>query len=81
MNLLIKQPLLHLFVRLDQHLVLPKLYKKKEELKQLCTTWISGSMRPFQIVTDPGFKSIIRACLDIGKKESRILVKKNHEYW
>ena len=41
--------------------------KKKEELKQLCTKWIAASMRPFQIVTDPGFKRIVQACIDIGK--------------
>jgi hypothetical protein len=78
MNLLIKHRLLHLFVHLDQRLVLQKLYqKKKEELKQLCTTWIAGSMRPFRIVTDPGFKRIIQACLDIGKKKNNKYFKQN----
>jgi hypothetical protein len=47
--------------------------KKKDELKQLFTTWIAGSMRPFQIVADPGFKPIVRACIDTGKN--------NHEYF
>jgi hypothetical protein len=41
--------------------------KKKEELKRLCTKWISGSMRSFQIVNDPGFKELTQLCLDIGK--------------
>jgi hypothetical protein len=46
------------------------LSKKKDELKQLCAKWIAGSMRPFQIVSDPGFAQIVQACLDIGKKNN-----------
>jgi hypothetical protein len=33
----------------------------------MCTKWIAGSMRPFQIVADPGFKELVQTCLDIGK--------------
>ena len=40
---------------------------KKEELKNLSTKWVAGSMRPFQIVGDPGFTCIIQACIDIGE--------------
>jgi hypothetical protein len=48
--------------------------KKKEELKQLCTKWIATSMRPFQIVSDPGFIRIVQACLDIGKTHFKVLL-------
>ncbi len=41
--------------------------KQKEEIKQLCAKWVAVSMRPFQIVSDRGFKNLIQVCLDIGK--------------
>jgi hypothetical protein len=40
--------------------------KKKEEIKKLCVQWIASSMRPFQIVSDPGLKQIIQASMNIG---------------
>jgi hypothetical protein len=40
---------------------------KKENLKKLCAQWVSSSMRPFQIVADPGFKRIVQESLNIGK--------------
>ena len=39
---------------------------KKDRLKELCAQWVSSSMRPFQIVADPGFKRIVQECLNIG---------------
>ncbi|CAM4844512.1 unnamed protein product [Rotaria magnacalcarata] len=41
--------------------------KKKEELTKLCSRWVAGSMRPFQIVADPGFICIAQACINIGQ--------------
>lgn len=41
--------------------------RRKEELKKICTKWIASSMRPFQIVTDPGFKEVVQICINIGK--------------
>jgi hypothetical protein len=43
------------------------LSKKKEDIKKLCANWVACSMRPFSIVTDPGFKRILQECLTIGK--------------
>jgi hypothetical protein len=41
--------------------------KKKDNLKKLCASWMASSMRPFSIVTDPGFKHILQECLTIGQ--------------
>jgi hypothetical protein len=41
--------------------------KKKDEIKRLCTKWISSSMRSFRIVNDPGFRELIQVCIDMGK--------------
>ncbi len=47
--------------------VIDKLIKKKKEnVKRLCAQWAATSMRPFQIVNDPGFRNIIQECLNIG---------------
>jgi hypothetical protein len=43
------------------------LSKKKEDITKLCASWVACSMRPFSIVTDPGFKRILQECLTIGK--------------
>ncbi|CAF2045445.1 unnamed protein product [Rotaria magnacalcarata] len=43
------------------------LSKKKEDIKKLCANWVACSMRPFSIVTDPGFKQILQECLTIGR--------------
>ncbi len=43
------------------------LSKKKEDMKKLCANWVACSMRPFSIVTDPGFKHILQECLTIGE--------------
>ena len=40
--------------------------KKKEEIKKLCVRWIASSMRPFQIVSDPGLRQIVQASMNIG---------------
>jgi hypothetical protein len=40
--------------------------KKKENIKRLCAQWAATSMRPFQIVDDPGFKQILQECLNTG---------------
>jgi hypothetical protein len=42
------------------------LTRKKEEMKKLCVRWIASSMRPFQIVSDPGLKQIIQASINLG---------------
>ncbi|CAF1524806.1 unnamed protein product [Adineta ricciae] len=42
--------------------------KKKENVKRLCAQWPATSMRPFQIVADPGFKQISQECLSIGRE-------------
>ena len=43
------------------------LSKKKEDMKKLCANWVASSLRPFSIVTDPGFKLILQECLTIGE--------------
>ncbi|CAF1957549.1 unnamed protein product [Rotaria magnacalcarata] len=43
------------------------LSKKKGDIKKLCANWVACSMRPFSIVTDPGFKQILQECLTIGR--------------
>jgi hypothetical protein len=40
--------------------------RKKEEIKKLCVRWIASSMRPFQIVSDPGLKQIVKASISFG---------------
>lgn len=40
--------------------------KKKEDMKKLCVQWIANSMRPFQIVSDPGFKALLQLSMNIG---------------
>ena len=49
--------------------------KKKNDLKELCTKWIADSMRPFQIVADPGFKRNVQTCFDIGKMTIKNIVE------
>ncbi|CAF1364029.1 unnamed protein product [Didymodactylos carnosus] len=40
---------------------------KKEKMKYLCTRWVADSMRPFQIVSDRGFKELVQECINIGR--------------
>ena len=40
--------------------------RQKEEIKKLCVRWIASSMRPFQIVSDPGLKQIVKASISFG---------------
>jgi len=70
------QPTITSFIRSPQSsLNSSKTYKKrKEEMKQLCAKWIASSMRPFQIVSDPGFKQIVQTCITIGKEIIKIFL-------
>ena len=47
------------------HMIEMQLKNKKENIKKLSAQWVSSSMRPFQIVSDQGFRKIIQECLNI----------------
>lgn len=40
--------------------------KKKDEVKKVCVNWIANSIRPFRIVSDPDFKTLIQLSMNIG---------------
>jgi hypothetical protein len=39
---------------------------KKEKIKEICAQWVASSMRPFQIVSDPGFRILVQELLNTG---------------
>ena len=51
--------------------------EKKENIKKLLVQWVVTSMRPFQIVSDPGLQAIMQECLDIGSIISFHLIISN----